>query len=190
MKLRAVYSDNISLPPGATGATVTRPAPLRPSAAPPVRAARRGAGSRGHSAAPESTRTLEGRQTARTGMSLRFFGCLRWWKVSGPQHRQQRIGPHGQGDMPIPPRPTPDLIVIQAHFALGRFKAALNRPPRAGNLHGLCQCRGVRGRCSPTPRLACRPQSAASSQRPVTLDWHSAIAIHPPPLARPLTHHA
>ena len=46
--------------------------------------------------------------------------------------------------MPRPARPPPDLIVIQAHFACGRFEAALNRPSSPG--HRTTSSRYVRGR--------------------------------------------
>ena len=50
---------------------------------------------------------------------------------------QQRVRPHGQGDMLILPRPTPDLVVIQVDCVFGRFNTALNRPAGARRLHHL-----------------------------------------------------
>ena len=75
-----------------------------------------------------------------------FFGRGSSWQVPRPHDGQQRIRPHGQGDMPIPPRPTPHLVLIQAHFAFGGFKAALNGPAGAGHLHGFCQSGRLRGK--------------------------------------------
>jgi len=63
-----------------------------------------------------------------------------------PHDRQQCIGPHRQSDMPIPPYPTADFIVIQADVAFGGFKTALNRPAGAGHVHCLCQGGGLRGK--------------------------------------------
>ena len=72
-----------------------------------------------------------------------FFSRWCCGQVGGPQHRQQRIGPHGQRDMPIPPRPTPYFILIQPDLAFGLFKALFHGPAAAGHLHDGCQ----RGPC-------------------------------------------
>ena len=48
--------------------------------------------------------------------------------MSGPQHGQQRIRPHRQGDVPIPARPTPDLILIQPDLPFGLLKALFDGP--------------------------------------------------------------
>ena len=55
--------------------------------------------------------------------------------MHGPQHRQQRIRPHGQRDVPIPSRPMPSCILIQADFALGLCKAPFDAPATARPLH-------------------------------------------------------
>ena len=61
--------------------------------------------------------------------------------------------------MPRPARPPPDLIVIQAHFACGRFEAALNRPSSPGHPHDFVPlCAGPARRhgdlASPGPEVS------------------------------------
>src|SRR5882724_13208830 len=41
--------------------------------------------------------------------------------------------------MPIPPRPTADFIMIQAHFPLGRFKELCNGPAGPRHPHQLLE---------------------------------------------------
>ena len=41
------------------------------------------------------------------------------------QHRQHRMGQHGQRDVPVPTLPVANLVVIQSAFALGSLKALL-----------------------------------------------------------------
>src|SRR3954454_14197311 len=48
-------------------------------------------------------------------------------------HRQEGQGQHGQGDVPVPAMPTPDLAVIEADFLLGGFETFFNAPALTGN---------------------------------------------------------
>ena len=48
--------------------------------------------------------------------------------------------------MPLPGRPAPHFILIQAHFSLGRLKAALDGPAAPSHPHDLLQGRRVRGK--------------------------------------------
>ena len=79
--------------------------------------------------------------------------------MSGPKHGQQRIRPHRQGDVPLPARPTPDLILIQPDLPFGFLKALFNGPPatdhldrgrQGGRLRGTHDIRGALGRVAET----------------------------------------
>src|SRR5215510_6367509 len=137
MKLRVVYNANIWRSLGASGAMWTTPGYAPHAAGWPARDARRGVESPRHSEAQESSRSLEGRQAARYGLGQHFFWCLLSGELGSPQPCQQRIGPHGSGDVPVPSRPTPHFILIEADLALRLFKALVDCPPPAGHLrHG------------------------------------------------------
>jgi hypothetical protein len=45
-----------------------------------------------------------------------------------PHHRQEGQRQHRQGDVPVPAVPTPNFVVSQADFLLGRFEALFNLP--------------------------------------------------------------
>jgi hypothetical protein len=56
------------------------------------------------------------------------------------------VGEHGQGDVPVPAGPLPDLVVVEAGFALAGLEGLLDRPPGAGNTHQFGQghpCRSM-----------------------------------------------
>ncbi len=61
------------------------------------------------------------------------------------------LGPHRPGDLPLPPCPTADYIVLSADVALRGFKTALHQPAGAGHVHGLGQCGGSAGQRRPRP---------------------------------------
>src|SRR2546425_154860 len=128
MALYAVYSENIWPSPGAIAATPTSPASGQWSVWSPARGARRDGESRGHAMGPTAPRRFARCQTVWRRLGPYFFWQCALLQVSCPHDAQQRIRPHGQGDMPIPPRPVPDLVGIQADFACRRFTTALNRP--------------------------------------------------------------
>lgn len=55
------------------------------------------------------------------------------------QDSEQGMGQQGKRDMPIPPRPATDLMLIQATFALGNLKTPLDLPALARNAHQSVQ---------------------------------------------------
>src|SRR5262249_33075199 len=112
MALYAVCSDNIVLLLDASAAMPTSPKFGRSYAWSPGQAARRGGESRGHSAGPTAPRRFEHGQTARRRGRQRFFWPRHLLQVSCAYDGEQRIRPHCQGNVAIPARPTPDLIVI------------------------------------------------------------------------------
>ena len=95
--------------------------------------------------------------------------------------------------MPRPARPPPDLIVIQAHFACGRFEAALNRPSSPGHPHDFVPlCAGPARRhgdlASPGP-TRCRAGLTVlphvvlrDRQRPPAVAREALLAPWGPPL--------
>ena len=118
----------------ARDATGTRPQGAGRSAGQPRRSAIRGAESPRHSAGREATGGPECSQAVPVCAGQQtFFKCL-YSDCPCPQDRQQGQGPHGEGDMAIPARPTPHLIVIEAHFALGCLEAfsIVHRVPATG----------------------------------------------------------
>jgi hypothetical protein len=122
----------------ASGATSTRPASVPLAAAWPAQDARRADESRCPSAARQPSRRLACRQAARVGGPQGFWGLLRW-QGGGPQDRQPRLRPHGQGERAIPSRPPAPCLLIQPALALGRFTAALHGPPAPGHPHHCLQ---------------------------------------------------
>src|SRR5208282_4591730 len=44
---------------------------------------------------------------------------------------EERVGEHGQGDVPVPGLVLADLVVVQPGLVLGLGKAVLDSPPRA-----------------------------------------------------------
>src|SRR5262245_40930512 len=50
-----------------------------------------------------------------------------------PDHRHHGQGEQAQRDVPMPPGPTADFVLIQAAVALGQLKALLDRPACPGN---------------------------------------------------------
>lgn len=56
---------------------------------------------------------------------------------------QQGQGPPRQREMPIPARPAPHFIVVQAHFPLRLLNAALDGPAAPGHPHDLLQRRSL-----------------------------------------------
>src|SRR5687768_10851635 len=106
-----VCSGNIWQQPDANGATATTPGYGEPPAAQPGPGATTTGGSPAHSGGSESPAGFEGRQAA-PPLGQAFFQRLHGDRPC-PQHRQQGQGPHGQGDVPVPPRPAPDFVVIQ-----------------------------------------------------------------------------
>src|SRR5262245_32465028 len=171
MELYAVCSDNIAPRPGATVSMRTTPECGQWSAWSRARGATRDGEARGHSMGPMAPRRFECCQTVGWCLHQHFF----WHRdllpqVPCAQDRQQRVCPHGQSDMAIPAGPTPDLIVIQADFAFGGFKTALNRPARAGHLDGCCQGGGLRGK-DDKGRQSRRIAQTAPDQQPAAPRW-------------------
>jgi hypothetical protein len=146
MDPRAVCSANTWRCLGANSATQTRPESVLCAAVWRARGARRGDESRRHSAAQQSSRALEGRQAARCEWGQRFFWCLLRRQMGCSQYRQERIRPHGQRDMSIPPRPTAYLIVIQPDLALRLFKTPFDGPSTARHPYDVCQGRPLWGK--------------------------------------------
>src|SRR5262245_38923511 len=164
MALCAVCSDNIAPLPGAIAATRTSPKSGLWSAWSLGRAARRGGESRGHSAGPTAPCCFEGCQTVRGRLAQHFFWQGALLQVPGSHDRQQCIRPHRQGDMPIPPRPTADFIVIQADFAFCGFKTALNRPAGARGLRRFRQGGGLGGKDHKGRQVGGRTQTTPDQQ--------------------------
>ena len=50
---------------------------------------------------------------------------------------EERVGEHGQGDVPVPGAVAADLVVVQAGLALGFGEAVLDSPARARNRGNL-----------------------------------------------------
>src|ERR1043166_7110293 len=57
------------------------------------------------------------------------------------QYRQERIRPHGQRAMSIPPRPTAHLIMSQPDLALRLFTTPFDGPSTARHPYDVCQGR-------------------------------------------------
>jgi hypothetical protein len=165
MKRRVACNANIWRCLGANGATSTRRECALRVAGWPAQGARRGIESPPHAGLQQASRRLEGCQAARGRLGQRFFWCLLRGQVDCSQHRQQRIGPHGQGDMPIPACPTAHLIVIQTNLALRLFKAPCNGPAAARHRYDrfqggrLWRKHDVGGQC-------CRVTQTPADQQP------------------------
>ena len=105
------------------------------------RVARTAVGFRPRSVGPEPAVRFETGQTGLRPPLHPFFWCHVGPRF-GPDDRQKRLRPHGQGHVAIPPRPTADLIVIQPDFAFGGLDTFFDRPPHPGHPHQFRQ-----GRC-------------------------------------------
>jgi len=85
--------------------------------------------------------------------------------MPSPEHRQQRLRPHGQRDMPIPSHPTPYFIVIQPDLALRLCKAPFHGPAAAGHLHHRLQ-HGRLGGTHDVRRERCRSAQTPAHPEP------------------------
>src|SRR6516162_4051131 len=183
MALYAVCSDKIVPLPGATVSRRTTPEYGHWSAWLPARGATRDGESRQYSMGPTAPRRFERGQTVGWCLRQHFFwhrDLLR--QVPCSYHSQQCVRPHGQGDMAIPACPTPDLIVIQAHVAFGRFNTALDRPARASDLDGFCQG-GGQWRKDDKGRQSRRITETAPDQQPAAPRWlHGSGQGQPTPI--------
>jgi hypothetical protein len=112
----------------ANAATETSPQSDWRSAGQPRPSATRGVVSPPHSAGCEATGGLEGRQTVLVFYREQTFVKGLYRNRPCPQDGQRGQGPHGEGEVAIPPGPTPDFIVLQAPLALGGFEALCNDP--------------------------------------------------------------
>ena len=89
-----------------------------------------------------------------------------------PHRRQDGMGQQRQGDMPVPARPAPHLVVGQPDLLLGRLEAALHRPAGPGRLGQPGQRRAGRaGRQVVRQLLAahpgpCGPAASAATSGP------------------------
>ena len=139
------YNGNIGRHSGAADATATRPGCGGPFGARLALTATTAAAARARSMGGEATPGLERRQRAGLrGGPPTFFERL---DGDGPcaHNSQQGQRPHREGEMPIPGRLAPHFRLSQAHFALGRLKAALDGPAAPRHPHHLLQGRRVRG---------------------------------------------
>ena len=185
MALYAVCNDNIAPLPGATAATRTSPESGQRSGGSPARAARRGGESRAHLAGPTAPHGLERCQAVRRRLDQHFFWQWELLQVPGPYDRQQRIRPHGQGHMPIPPRPTPDLIMIEPHLALGRLEVAFDGPPHSRYPDHLRQHAVLRREDHIGPHLPGVATATAHQQPAAPLRVHRIGQGQPTPVIPP-----
>jgi hypothetical protein len=127
-------------------ATATRPGCGGPCWARPARIATTAAAVRARSTGGEATPGLERRQRVRhLGRRQTFFSRLDGDRPCA-HDGQQSQRPHRERDMPIPGRPAPHFILIQAHFSLGLLKAALDGLAAPSHSHDLLQGRRVWGK--------------------------------------------
>jgi hypothetical protein len=119
-------SDSTRPLPDASAATATTPGCDQWHSVPPGPSATRGSAVLARSAGRKPALSLARRQAVRTERGA-FFECFHG-HGSRAQDCQQGQRPQGERHMPIPARPTADLIVLQPDLAFGRLKAALNRP--------------------------------------------------------------
>src|ERR687897_2739022 len=113
----AAMTTTIVLPPSAEG-----------SGSEPTDA--RACGSRPQSALRESSLSLELREAG--GLFLApFFGSSVDFEAGRSDGGEQGVGEEGEGYLPIPSVPAPDLVVGQPHFSLRLLEAPLNSPAHA-----------------------------------------------------------
>jgi hypothetical protein len=87
-------------------------------------------------------------------MSLSRPGCCPF--CGGGGDGQERVCPHGQGDVAVPGVVAADLVVVEADLVLRGLETLLDRPPGAGDAGeffvggvGKCPSRGAPGeKCS------------------------------------------
>src|SRR5690606_8229033 len=127
-------------------ANATRIRCVLQSAEPLAPSARTGDGFRQHLSRQEAAISLEILQTAGLDWQERPFFPPRLFKSGGSQNRQQRMGPHGQGDMSVPAGPTTHFILVQANFTFGGFQGDFDGPAATGNVNHHCQLSSFRGK--------------------------------------------
>jgi hypothetical protein len=97
-------------------------------------------------------------------LGQQFFGQRALLQVAGSHAGQPCIRPHRSGDRPRPPRPTADLVVLQAHCAFCRFTTALHCPAGARRLDHLHPGGGLWGKDDTGRQRAGRPHTAPDPQ--------------------------
>src|SRR5271157_1005630 len=69
------------------------------------------------------------------------------------QHRQDRMGQYGQGDVPVPTLPVANLVMIQSALALGGLKGLLDLPALSSHTGQGWQRGSAGGRVSQIVRI-------------------------------------
>src|SRR4029450_7862880 len=140
------YSGSIGRWRGATDARATNTGCDGPSAARTRPIATATDATRGCSAGGKAAAGLERTQPPHlAGRPQTFFERLDGDRA-GAHDRQQGQRPHGAGDRPVPARPGPHFIVLQAHLPRGRLNAALDGPAAPRHLYDLLQGGSLRGK--------------------------------------------
>jgi hypothetical protein len=122
------YSDNTERSLGGRASPAITRRYAGPSAGAPKLNAPRVAESADRSRGRKTWVGFEGSQACRLRSWRQVFSKHLHRDGSLPQCYQQSQRPHGQPYRAIPPRPTPDPIVIQPRLALGCLKGLFNDP--------------------------------------------------------------